>query len=408
MRFIYKRSTFLICMMIAFIAVLFLYLYTDLKVWDVQAEIAEYVRINLLIAEQEEPSEENLRSAVDRIGEELHEEISFNYIKADNSSKNNDYNRENDNESAEGSSEETNKKEYVQPPAAEYQFVFDEITSSMKIERTLSDGARYDAEIVYSPMRIVLKRYFGAYILVVAVLFLLELGIVKLQSVTRNDRFGNMMLSTLITGFSHELKTPLAVVKVLVENWDYIDEKDRPAYSRQMTKEVEHFDRLAGKLREINELNSDKLHLRKRKVDLPEMVREACEHQKVFIEDKNLNVIFNVDHPEKCMITADPEFIRIAVENFVSNAVKYSEKEIRIEIRAEKKVLFRISNDGKFLSKKETKKVWNLFYKMDPSRTDRFESSGVGLAVTKSILEAHRARFGCISKPSDTTFWFEI
>ena len=54
------------------------------------------------------------------------------------------------------------------------------------------------------------------------------------------------------------------------------------------------------------------------------------------------------------------------------------------------------------------RKIWDLFYKTDKSGTDRLESNGVGLAVNKSILELHKARFGVTSGEDGTTFWFEI
>ena len=108
------------------------------------------------------------------------------------------------------------------------------------------------------------------------------------------------------------------------------------------------------------------------------------------------------------MVAGDQEMLRIAIGNFISNAIKYSGSSISVELKSGKKVRFQVKNDGAALSKEAAGKVWELFYKTDAARTDRMGSSGVGLAVTKSILKAHKAKFGCIPGNGETTFWFEM
>ena len=92
----------------------------------------------------------------------------------------------------------------------------------------------------------------------------------------------------------------------------------------------------------------------------------------------------------------------------MTNAVKYSAGRIGIRISSDQKVRFEISNDGQVLSREAASKVWDLFYKTDASRTDRLRSSGIGLAVTASILKAHKAKYECIPGENETTFRFEM
>ena len=92
----------------------------------------------------------------------------------------------------------------------------------------------------------------------------------------------------------------------------------------------------------------------------------------------------------------------------MSNAIKYGKKEVSVFLSGDSNnVTFKISNDGDPISKKDQKKIWDLFYKKDKSGADRLNSNGVGLAVNKSILELHKAKFG-VSSESGTTFWFEM
>lgn len=262
---------------------------------------------------------------------------------------------------------------------------------------------------VYYPILIVFKKYFLLYLVYIAGVILLDRYILFSDTKTiRSGRFNELMSSTLITGFSHELKTPLAILKASVENWNYIDDADKPEYLEKIGAEVDHLDGMVHKLVGISDVGSGRVKMNKQDVDLYLLVQEVYEQQKPVIEERKLSVKITADHPEGCIVRGDREMLRIAVGNFISNAVKYSAREITIELVSGSKVALRVSNDGASIDKNDSRKVWKLFYKNDEARTDRFGSSGVGLAVTGNILKAHRAKYGCASEDNRTTFWFEM
>lgn len=262
---------------------------------------------------------------------------------------------------------------------------------------------------VYYPILMVLKKYSLFYLIYIASVIFLEYFILSFKIKSgKHSRFNELMSSTLITGFSHELKTPLAILKASVENWNYIDESDRPEYLEKVSAEVDHLDGMVHKLVGISDIGSGRIKLNKQPVNLYLLAQEVYEHQKPVIDERKLSVKITADHPEACIVRGDREMLRIAVGNFISNAVKYSAREISIEMISGRKVVFRITNDGAAIDKNNSRKVWKLFYKNDEARTDRFGSSGVGLAVTGKILKAHKAKFGCASEDKETTFWFEM
>lgn len=285
----------------------------------------------------------------------------------------------------------------------------DAFSSYCNFAHRFHDHYQYQVTFAYSPIKIVLSENLTFFITFPFVVAGLECAIAWFfRKRRKRDRFKDRMASTLTTGFAHELKTPLAVMKVSVENWDYIEEADKPEYMEKITAEMDHLETLVKKLTDVNRVPSREEKLKNEKVNLYSVAEEVLRQQNPVLEERNLKVSFHADEPEDCMVAGDPEMLRIAIGNFISNAIKYSGSSISIELKAGKKVRFQVKNDGVALSKEAAGKVWELFYKTDAARTDRMGSSGVGLAVTKSILKAHKAKFGCIPGNGETTFWFEM
>ena len=286
---------------------------------------------------------------------------------------------------------------------------FDLFSSYMIFGRQLSENYQYQVTLVYSPIKMLLSENLLFFILFPFALAGMEWGIAWFfRKKGKRDRFKDRMSSTLATGVAHELKTPLAVMKVSVENWDYIEEEDKPEYVEKITAEMEHLETMVKKITDANAISLEAGRIKKEKVNLYSVTEEVLCQQKPVMEERGLKVSLQADDPDGCMVAGDPEMLRIAVSNFISNAIKYSGKSISVELKSGKKVRFQVKNDGAGLSKDAARKVWELFYKTDAARTDRMGSSGVGLAVTKSILKAHKAKFGCIPGEGETTFWFEM
>ena len=111
----------------------------------------------------------------------------------------------------------------------------------------------------------------------------------------------------------------------------------------------------------------------------------------------------------ECIVSADLDMMKMVISNFMSNAIKYGKTKVEVLlVNGSNNVTFKITNDGEPISRKDQKKIWDLFYKKDKSGSDRLSSTGVGLAVNKSILDIHKAKFGVESSAAGTTFWFEM
>ena len=263
----------------------------------------------------------------------------------------------------------------------------------------------------YNPMHIVLKENVHVYILFALVLLALEAMVMVVTRRMYVERKNYEMRSQRLTrSIAHDLKTPLAVTKAYVENWEYIDEEDRAETAESINSEVDNMTKMVNTLLELSNLDSGAKQLKMEEVELLSLTKSVYRRIEPLARERGMEVRFITDKVDaEYLVSADLEMMKIVIGNFLSNAVKYGEKHIRITIEnSGRNVLFDVTNDGATISKKEIKKIWDPFYKTDKARTNRLGSSGVGLAVNKSILELHKAKFGCRSENGETSFWFEM
>ena len=263
---------------------------------------------------------------------------------------------------------------------------------------------------IFHPLEITFRNNIKKYITNLIVFILLEIFVViVMRKLCSNRMKYELMRQDLTRSIAHDLKTPLAITKAYTENWEYIDEKDRHRYAERLHSEIDNMTSIINNMINMSKFDS-KQDLKLEKVELRSMVSEILERMKPIISERELDVRFFTDKDDEMYsVLADPKMIRIAINNFITNAVKYAESWIYIDLYSyEKKIKFVIGNDGKTISKKDIKKIWEPFYKGDKARTDRIGSSGMGLAINSSILRLHKAKHKCTSKNGRTTFWFEI
>ena len=263
--------------------------------------------------------------------------------------------------------------------------------------------------VVAKPFKNVLKTYAMTYIVILSVFLFVEAAVViSFVVLYRNQMNYEIRNQKLTRGIAHELKTPLAVTKATVENWDYFDEDRRKDYSQRIKTEVDHMSDMVDKLLDVSKIKEGGNKLNREAVDLKKMTDEIIAGSGELIRERNITV--TVNHDEKpYTVFADPEMMKMVIGNFMSNAIKYCDQVIMIRLeRNGRKIDFSITNDGAKIDKKELDKVWDVFYTTDKARTDRMSSSGVGLSVVKSILDVHKADYSCTSGDKGTEFKFSM
>ncbi|MBR6697693.1 MAG: HAMP domain-containing histidine kinase [Lachnospiraceae bacterium] len=266
-------------------------------------------------------------------------------------------------------------------------------------------GDKYVIPEVYvcHPINMAIERLLDVYMLIVV------LGVVSLtylyyiiSNLESDYKLYELNRRRLTSGIAHELKTPVAIIRGYVENWDQYDENERNEYSKTLIKETDHMSKLVGDFLELSRLEAKAKKLNLESVDLYSLTNSVLNRMQA-------DVRVETDGLEEYLVQADLEMIRTAISNLVSNSIKYSDKMIELKLSENNgKIKFLIANDGATIDGENMGNVWDEFYKGNKNDYNRFGSDGLGLAITKNIFILHKAQYGCTSKNGRTEFWFEL
>jgi signal transduction histidine kinase/response regulator of citrate/malate metabolism len=209
-------------------------------------------------------------------------------------------------------------------------------------------------------------------------------------------RGANAFKSEILSKVAHDLKNPLGVISGRAEMMaDFLDAA--PAPVDKLRSQVKHIressQRLIGMVDGLlAEAMADALNIsiRREPIDIPAMVREIVEASRPLLEKKEQKI--EVDAPESLAVSGDPDRLREAIDNLVSNAVKYSPIGGWIGIsvaRAGDDALVRVSDNGPGLSPEDMSRLFGRFQRLSARPTAGESSTGLGLSIVKRIVELH-------------------
>ena len=200
------------------------------------------------------------------------------------------------------------------------------------------------------------------------------------------------MQKQFIADASHELKTPISVIKGMAEimnEADFDDEKTEKEFLEQIEKEANRLDIVVRDLLQLSRLSSESLVLKRKFIDFNEIV-ENVKHTFVHMAgQKGIEIEVDACTDEKVFV--DPDLTTTMLNNLVSNAIKYSDSGI-VHIKTESDEMeYRVTvkDEGVGLSKADQEKIFERFYTVDKARSRANGGSGLGLPIVKSIVEAH-------------------
>ncbi|MBE6054235.1 MAG: HAMP domain-containing histidine kinase [Clostridium sartagoforme] len=196
-----------------------------------------------------------------------------------------------------------------------------------------------------------------------------------------------------ISNVSHELRSPITSIKGFITGIiDGVIPKDKERYYLNIINdEVSRISRLVTDLLDISSMESGRFKLSINRMDINEIISLCILNLEGKIQQKKINVevIFNKDY-EYCF--GDKDRIIQVVTNLLENAIKYGDEGGKIKIdtygKAEN-VYVSIFNSGSNIPKEDINKVWERFYKVDKSRTNKV-STGLGLPIVRLILTEHK------------------
>lgn len=220
---------------------------------------------------------------------------------------------------------------------------------------------------------------------------------VLLRDVTR-ERESDAMKSQLLSTVSHELRTPLSSIKGFATTllrqdvkWDEATQRD---FLRIIEEETDRLAEIIDNLLDMSQIEAGALRIAKEPTQLRQMIREVVDEMRMRTEAH----YFVVDLPAKLpRVLVDPRRIRQVLHNLISNAIKYSKGgQITVSCEVEENheadlghVVVSVSDQGDGIPPQYIDRIFERFFQVDGASTRRVGGSGLGLSISRGIIEAH-------------------
>jgi len=218
--------------------------------------------------------------------------------------------------------------------------------------------------------------------------------LVVFNDVTQFRRLENMRRD-FVANVSHEIKTPLTAIKGFVETL-HQGRVDDPAEAERFLGIInKHVDRLSAIIEDLLSLSRIEQEDEGKTIELEngyvkDVFQSAMQICRSKAEEKNITLTPECD--DQISAKYDASLLEQAVVNLLDNAIKYSEPESTIHLKArqnESEVVIRVEDQGMGIAKKHLHRLFERFYRVDKARSRTMGGTGLGLAIVKHIAQAH-------------------
>lgn len=229
------------------------------------------------------------------------------------------------------------------------------------------------------------------------------------SEVSKTDQYRRDLMANV----SHDLKTPLTMIKAyaeMVRDITYKNKKKREENLNVIIEETDRLNLLVGDILALSKLqaNSDVIDIND--FDLSSLIKTIIKRYDILKETEGYKI--NVEIPEQALVRADENKISQVIYNLINNAINYTgeDKTVLIKVTEEKKeYLVEITDTGNGINEDEIEHIWDKYYKNEKNHRRNIVGTGLGLSIVKNILEIHDFKYGVRSvKDKGTTFYFEI
>jgi signal transduction histidine kinase len=238
-------------------------------------------------------------------------------------------------------------------------------------------------------------------------------GVVATARLVRRETEMARLKSDLVANVSHDLRTPLSVIRMFGETLELgrvADPAVRQEYYRVITREAERLSRLIDNVLDFSRIESGRRTYDPVPTAVEPLVRETLDAFAYPLAQQGFQADVRVapDLPE---VRVDPAAVGLALANLLDNAIKYSgeRKVVRVDVRrAGEAVAVSVEDEGVGIPGEEQARIFEKFYRVGRSDTQGRRGSGVGLALVRHVAEAHGGRVTVESRPgqgSRFTLW---
>lgn len=217
----------------------------------------------------------------------------------------------------------------------------------------------------------------------------------------------------LLANVSHDLKTPLTMIRAYAECVRDISYKDKEKMDKDLNviiEETERLNILVNDILDLSKMQASADKLNKEKFDLCESIKEVMKRYDILKTTEDYNFILEL--PDTAEVYADRNKIMQVIYNLINNAINYTgnNKKVFIRVKATKKeYIVEIEDTGNGIKKEEIPYIWDKYYKKDKKHQRNVVSTGIGLSIVKEILQQHKFDYGVKSVlKKGSIFYFKI
>ncbi len=236
----------------------------------------------------------------------------------------------------------------------------------------------------------------------------------EMELANRKLEEADQMKDQFLSIASHELKTPVTsirghaqlTIRRLEKQKDSSPEMEEIGKTlKKINDQTSRLTILIDDLMDVSSIRAGKLELRKQKCDLRDICREVVEDQQLLTGRP-----ITLHMPEHTVNAAvDRDRLAQVILNLISNAIKYSPEGSPIEVMLEKRAsnaLIQIKDAGKGIPKDQQEHIFETFYRTPDAQTSSKRGLGLGLAISKNIVERHDGHIWCESEPGNGSIFF--
>lgn len=223
----------------------------------------------------------------------------------------------------------------------------------------------------------------------------------------------DMLQKDLIANVSHDLRTPLTMIKSyaeMIRDLSGDNPEKREEHLQVIIDETDRLNSLVEDLLTISRMQSGKMVLTREDFDITAAASSIISTYKV-MEDLE-GYTFDFDCPANFIVNGDTEKIKQVISNLLTNAIKFcgDDKYVGISLKKKgKNILCKVIDHGEGIAPEELSRVWERYYRSSSNMIRTTEGTGLGLSIVKEILSLHKVKFGVDSTLNEgTTFWFEM
>lgn len=229
-----------------------------------------------------------------------------------------------------------------------------------------------------------------------------------LQQDIEKERQLELTRKNFIAGVSHELKTPLSIIKsciAIIE--DEVAKEKKEYYFSAMNQEVDRMDRLIVDMLELAKFESGTYKMKMEVFFIDELINNVYQHLQINAQNKELTVDLQLQPIE---VVANEHWIEQVVTNFLVNAIRHTPESGQITISTVEEnatVKVMIENEGNPINPNQLEKIWDRFYQGNKEQRSK-EGTGLGLAISKNILKLHDVDYGVYNTETGVCFYFYL